>query len=157
MRAFLTAVLLLCSLWNTAAQEPEPALSQQVVDYARSFMGTPYRLGAMGPRQFDCSGFTRYVFMHFGYQITAFSQVQFREGREVDGYANLQKGDLVFFGKKGKVREIGHVGIVVSVDQERGSFTFIHASVTHGVTEQSSSHPYFQMRYMGARRILPDE
>ena len=157
MRAFVTSLLLLLSLGLAAAQEAQPSLSEQVVEYARSFTGTPYRLGAMGPRQFDCSGFTRYVFLHFGYQITAFSQVQFREGREVAGYADLQKGDLVFFGKKGKVREIGHVGIVVSVDQERGSFTFIHASVTHGVTEQSSSHPYFQMRYMGARRILPDE
>jgi len=29
--------------------------------------------------------------------------------------------------------------------------------VSNGVVEQTSSHPYFMMRYMGARRILPDE
>jgi cell wall-associated NlpC family hydrolase len=133
------------------------ALSDQVIAYARTFLGTPYKLGASGPSRFDCSSFTRYVFKHFGFDITAYSAVQFREGREVPSYRDLQKGDLVFFGKRGSVRNIGHVGIVVSIDKEVGSFTFIHASVSNGVVEQSFNHPYFMMRYMGARRILPDE
>lgn len=137
--------------------EPEPALSDQVIAYARTFLGTPYKLGASGPSKFDCSSYTSYVFRHFGYEITPYSQAQFREGREVASYFELQKGDLVFFGKRAGVRTIGHVGIVVSVDQEKGSFTFIHASVSGGVVEQTSSHPYFMMRYIGARRILPDE
>ena len=138
-------------------QEEEPlALEDQVIAYARSFMGTPYRLGATGPREFDCSSFTSYVFRHFGYTITAFSQAQFREGREVARYNELKKGDLVFFGKRAGVRNIGHVGIVVSIDEEQGSFTFIHASVSKGVTEETSNHPYFMMRYIGARRILPE-
>ena len=119
--------------------------------------GTPYKLGAAGPSRFDCSSYTSYVFKHFGYDITAYSAIQFREGREVPNYRDLQKGDLVFFGKRGSVRNIGHVGIVVSIDHETGSFTFIHASVSKGVVEQSFNHPYFMMRYMGARRILPDE
>lgn len=138
------------------AEEAVP-LSDQVIAYARTFIGTPYKLGASGPSKFDCSGFTRYVFKKFGYNLTQYSGAQFREGREVAGYADLQKGDLVFFGQRGRVRNIGHVGIVVSVDEEKGSFTFIHASVSNGVVEQTSSHPYFMMRYMGARRILPDE
>jgi hypothetical protein len=45
----------------------------------------------------------------------------------------------------------------VEKDEETGSFTFIHASVSKGVIIESSNHPYFQLRYMGARRILPDE
>ena len=137
--------------------EEEMKLSAQVIAYARTFTGTPYKLGASGPKQFDCSNFTSYVFRHFGYNITAFSQAQFQEGREVASYSDLQPGDLVFFGKRGKVRDIGHVGIVVSVNEENGSFNFIHASVSKGVTEENSNHPYFMMRYMGARRILPDE
>ena len=164
--SLLAALLLACG--NARGQAPAPAdtlqvpadtaaLSEQVVAYARTFLGTPYKLGAAGPSYFDCSSYTRYVFKHFGYDITAFSQAQFREGREVPSYRDLQKGDLVFFGKRGKVRNIGHVGIVVSIDEESGSFTFIHASVSNGVIEQSYSHPYFMMRYMGARRILPDE
>ena len=153
---------------SPAKQEPEPQpeeaapesselpLAQQIINYARTYTGTPYRLGAGGPDHFDCSHFTSHVFKKFGYTITSFSQTQFEEGREVASYSELRPGDLVFFGKRGSVRNIGHVGIVVSVNEENGSFNFIHASVSKGVTEDNSNHPYFMMRYIGARRILPD-
>ena len=142
-------------------EEPVPQssqlpLAQQIINYARTYTGTPYRLGAGGPDHFDCSHFTSHVFKKFGYTLTPFSQAQFTEGREVASYGDLRPGDLVFFGKRGSVRNIGHVGIVVSVNEENGSFNFIHASVSKGVTEDNSNHPYFMMRYIGARRILPD-
>lgn len=147
---------------ETAPAEPAPktksqeTLVQQIISYARTYTGTPYKLGAGGPKQFDCSHFTSHVFKHFGYTITPFSQAQFQEGREVASYSELRPGDLVFFGSRGSVRNIGHVGIVVSVNEENGSFNFIHASVSKGVTEDNSNHPYYLMRYIGARRILPD-
>lgn len=165
LAALLFAVCGGSRMWAQATQDSVSvevqadtlALSDQVIAYARTFLGTPYKLGASGPFRFDCSSYTRYVFKHFGFDITAYSAIQFKEGREVPSYRDLQKGDLVFFGKRGSVRNIGHVGIVVSVDKETGGFTFIHASVSNGVVEQSFNHPYFMMRYMGARRILPDE
>ena len=144
----------------TSAQKEDAAgktLGDQVIAYARKFLGTPYKLGASGPSRFDCSGFTTYVFKHFGYKITPYSGTQFKEGRPVHSYSDLQKGDLVFFGKRGSVRDIGHVGIVVSVDYNRCSFRFIHASTSGGVVESDANHPYYMMRYIGARRILPDE
>lgn len=162
-RTYLFLALLMLAFPFVAEAQDEQVPSVQVVTgddvvaYARQFKGRPYKLGAAGPSAFDCSSYTRYVYKHFGYDITALSRVQFREGRPVESYSDLQKGDLVFFGKKGSVRNIGHVGIVVSVDREKGSFTFIHASVSKGVVEQTSSHPYFMMRYMGARRLLPDQ
>lgn len=143
-------------------QEPEEAapqkkdLASQILEYARTFTGTPYRLGARGPKEFDCSGFTTYVFKHFGYDLPPYSVSQFREGTEVESFGDLRPGDLVFFGKRGSVRNIGHVGIVVSIDEERGGFYFIHASTAKGVKEDSSLHPYYLMRYMGARRIIKD-
>lgn len=139
------------------AQEGEGTLSDQIIAFARTFLGTPYKLGASGPKLFDCSGFTRYVYKHFGYNLTQYSGAQFTEGREVASYADLQKRDLVFFGKRGSVRNIGHVGIVVSINEERGSFRFIHASTSGGVVESESTQAYYMMRYIGARRILPDE
>ena len=149
---------------SLAGTDPLPAgsgsdlpLADQIIAYARTFTGVPYRLGTAGPKEFDCSGFTSYVYKHFGYNITKYSVAQFKEGREVPSFSDIQKGDLVFFGKRDSVRDIGHVGIVVSIDHERGSFRFIHASVSRGVTEDDANHPYFMMRYMGARRILPDE
>lgn len=144
-----------------AAEQKEASTGKttgdKVVAYARKFLGVPYKLGASGPSRFDCSGYTTYVYKHFGYKITPFTGAQFKEGRPVHGYSELQKGDLVFFGKRGSVRDIGHVGIVVSVDYNRGSFRFIHASTSGGVVESDSNHPYYMMRYIGARRILPDE
>ncbi len=142
---------------SSAAQKQAETLGDQVVAYARTFLGTPYKLGASGPKLFDCSGFTRYVFKHFGYEMTQYTGAQFKEGREVASFADLQKGDLVFFGQRGSVRNIGHVGIVVSIDEERGSFRFIHASSSGGVIESESTQSYYQMRYIGARRFLPDE
>lgn len=141
---------------ETAPKTSQLPLVQQIINYARTYTGTPYRLGAGGPDHFDCSHFTSHVFKKFGYTLTPFSQAQFTEGREVASFGDLRPGDLVFFGKRGSVRNIGHVGIVVSVNEENGSFNFIHASVSKGVTEDNSNHPYFMMRYIGARRVLPD-
>ena len=152
--AYLAAAILM--LWSVSARADEP-LSEQVVEYAKTLLGKPYKLGAVGPSAFDCSSYTSYVFKHFGYDIPDYSKTQYRLCRKVERYADLQKGDLVFFGKRAGARDIGHVGILVEKDEETGSFTFIHASVSQGVVIQSSNHPYFQMRYMGARRVLPDE
>ncbi len=40
--------------------------SSAIVAYASNFIGTPYAWGGNGPSTFDCSGFTSYVFRHFG-------------------------------------------------------------------------------------------
>ena len=82
--------------------------------------------------------------------------MQSKESRPVESFSDLRKGDLVFFGARGSIRSIGHVGIVVDVDLDHGMFRFIHASTSNGVEIQRSTSPYFMMRYMGAGRILPD-
>ena len=66
--AYLLAILVSIPVW---ADEGDKPLSEQVVEYAKTFIGTPYKLGAAGPSQFDCSSYTTYVFKHFGYDIPA--------------------------------------------------------------------------------------
>lgn len=131
-------------------------LVDDLLDYAKTFIGVPYRLGAAGPERFDCSGFTCYVFREFGYYLPHNSVMQFRDSVPVESFSDLRKGDLVFFGARNNIRSIGHVGIVVDVDLERGMFRFIHASTSNGVEIQRSTQPYFMMRYMGAGRVLKD-
>ena len=132
-------------------------LVDELLDYAKTFIGVPYSLGASGPERFDCSGFTSYVFREFGYYLPHNSVMQSQQSIAVESFSDLRKGDLVFFGSRGNIREIGHVGIVVDVDLNRGMFSFIHASSSNGVEIQRSTSPYFMMRYMGAGRVLKEE
>ena len=127
---------------------------ESILAYAKEFIGRPYHLGASGPDQFDYSGFIWYVFKHEGYELTRLSAKQFTEGCPVEDFGDIQKGDLVFFGGRRNVRIVGHVGIVTDIDYNSGSFSFIHASTSNGVEIQRSTHPYFMMRYIGARRII---
>ena len=130
--------------------------ADSLIRYAMKFIGTPYRLGAVGPKEYDCSSYVRKVYSGIGIDLPRYTWTQIKAGREVSRIQDLQKGDLVFFGKKRGVREIGHIGIVVNVDLEHSAFTFIHCGTASGVSIQRLSHPYFLMRYMAARRILDD-
>ncbi|MDE7461956.1 MAG: C40 family peptidase [Muribaculaceae bacterium] len=119
----------------------------------RSHIGKRYVHGAKGPSAFDCSGFTSYVYRQFGYNISPASRQQYTEGVSVDR-KNLRKGDLVFFTSPRSGKNVGHVGIVVSADNETGKFKFIHASIK-GV-KISDFDGYYVSRYIGAKRIIND-
>ncbi len=90
---------------------------QQIVSYAKNFIGVPYVWGGSSPSGFDCSGFVQYVYRHFGISLPRTTYSQVAMGRSVSR-SELQPGDLVFF------RSAGHVGIYV------GNETYIHAPQT---------------------------
>lgn len=120
---------------------------------AQRHIGKPYVHGAKGPKAFDCSGFSSYVYRQFGYKISPASRMQATEGVEV-AKGDLRKGDLVFFTSRSSGGAVGHVGIVVSADNNTGKFKFIHASI-RGV-KISENEGYYKSRYLGARRIITD-
>jgi cell wall-associated NlpC family hydrolase len=120
---------------------------------ANKHIGKPYRHGMKGPNAFDCSGFTSYVYKQFGYSISPASRIQYTDGVKVDR-KNLRKGDLVFFTSRSSGKNVGHVGIVVSADNETGKFKFIHASIK-GV-RVNECEGYYENRYVGARRIITE-
>lgn len=98
----------------------DSALGAQIVAYAKQFLGRPYVWGGNGPNSFDCSGFTKYVYSHFGYNINRTASAQLKNGVSVSR-SELQAGDLVFF-YNGKVSTpVSHVGIYI------GNGDFIHA------------------------------
>lgn len=127
-----------------------------IVNIAKRYIGTRYRMGSMGPHQFDCSGFTSYVYKQEDITLSRTSRSQFTEGIKIHRISDLQKGDLVFFGGRRTPRSVGHVGIVTEVDAENGVFKFIHAS-NRGVVIDKSTTSYYSQRYLGARRILKEE
>jgi cell wall-associated NlpC family hydrolase len=79
---------------------------ERVVHIAASKKGTPYRYGAAGPRAFDCSGFTRWVYSKVGRHLPRTSSAQSRAARHVKK-SNRHRGDLVFFKSGGHVYHVG--------------------------------------------------
>lgn len=113
-----------------------------VVSYAKQFLGCKYVYGGTTTSGFDCSGFTQFVYKHFGVILNRTAAAQYSNGTAV---TNLQAGDLVMFGKSG----INHVGIYI------GGNTFIHAAnPSRGVTTDTLASGYYKTNYVGARRIL---
>lgn len=118
--------------------------SSQVASYAYNFLGRPYVYGANGPDAFDCSGFTSYVYRHFGVSLPRTARSQFSAGSAVSR-DNLAPGDLVFFNTVGY---LGHVGLYI------GGGDFIHAASSGRVKISSLSEGYYRTRYAGARRVF---
>ena len=118
--------------------------SSQVANYAYNFLGRPYVYGANGPNAFDCSGFTSYVYRHFGVSLPRTARSQFSAGSAVSR-DNLAPGDLVFFNTVGY---LGHVGLYI------GGGDFIHAASSGRVKISSLSEGYYRTRYAGARRVF---
>ena len=85
------------------------------------------------------------------------SRMQYSEGEKVSR-KDVRPGDLLFFSSprsgKGKV---GHVAMVVDVNERDNSLTFIHASSSKGVSYQKfPDGGYYSRHYIGAKRIIAD-
>ena len=118
-----------------------PALGNRIVGYAKHLMGVPYSWGGSSPRTgFDCSGFVRYVYGHFGISLAHSSFADYVRGRRVGRWA-MKPGDLVFFDGA------GHVGIYV------GHGRFIHAPHTGTVVRISTMVGWYSSQFDGARRL----
>ncbi len=133
------------------------ALQSELVDFASSFIGTRYRHGAKGPKAFDCSGFTSYVFKNFGMNLSSSSSAQGVQGRKINK-EEVMVGDLMFFSGRRGGKNIGHVGMVVDVDELTGKIKFIHAATSQGVVIQSfPDNGYYSQRFLQFRRVLDDD
>ena len=120
----------------------------EIVAYAMQFEGCPYVYGAAGPKSFDCSGLTKYVYAHFGYTLNRSASDQWYNGAAVSK-SELQPGDLVLFNSGNRNKNATHVGIYI------GGGEFIHASTsTTGVIISDLNSNYYTSVYVGARRIV---
>jgi len=109
-----------------------PISSNSVIAFASNYLGVPYVYGGSSPSGFDCSGFTKYVFGHFGINLPRVADAQQNVGAFVSR-ANLMPGDLVFFGSpayhvgiyvgNGNMIDAPHTGTVVKIQQLGYGFT----------------------------------
>ncbi|WP_438988867.1 C40 family peptidase [Polaribacter sp.] len=127
---------------------------------AKTMEGFPYLWGGTSAKGMDCSGFTKMVYLMNGFIIPRDASQQIHAGKKVDvnlNFSDLQKGDLLFFGKKAtlnKQQRVTHVGIWLGNNKQE----FIHASGNVHISSMDANHPlydeYNKNRYLGSRRYL---
>lgn len=135
---------------NAAAEESK--LRQEVVAYAKKFLGVKYVYGGESPKGFDCSGFVQYVFKNFDIKLDRSSEDQALNGKKIKK-SELKPGDTVYFDTNGGHNAIEHAGIYI------GNGKFIHASSGRSnrrVVISSLTEGYYNECYMWARRVITD-
>ena len=117
--------------------------------------------GGTSTKGMDCSGFTKTIYFLNGMVIPRDASQQVHTGLQTDedgNFDNLEKGDLLFFGRKvtdSTKEKVVHVGMWI------GNNEFIHAS---NMVRVSSIDPnadnydeYNLNRYLRSKRILKAE
>ena len=144
---------------NTPIQE-EPLSStsnktaqrDNIISYAKRFIGTPYLYGGNSKKGFDCSGFTQYIMKQHGYSLPRTAKSQ------GESYSKLKlrevtKGDLVFFGSS--KNNISHVGIISS--EKGGPIAMIHASSSKGIIISNiENNSYWTPKIQYYARVVKD-
>ena len=127
--------------------------ASDVVSFAKQFLGTRYAYGGSSPSGFDCSGFTMYVYKHFGYSLphTATGQWKSGYGTQIYSISELQPGDLVFFcdPSRSNGKACSHAGIYVGGGQH------IHSSSSRsgGVIISDLTSGYYNTYFVGGLRL----
>ncbi|MCX7706194.1 MAG: LysM peptidoglycan-binding domain-containing protein [bacterium] len=123
-------------------------LAARIIESALNFINTPYRLGGLSRKGIDCSGLVKKSYEAAGICLPRTSREQAKEG-EIVPISAIKPGDLLFFGKKGR---INHVGIYI------GDNKFIHASRESGkVVIANLDESYYQNHLICARTFVNGE
>lgn len=122
--------------------ESKQSNHSNVIETARSYIGTPYVWGGTSPNGFDCSGFVQFAYQSANVTIPRTVSDIWNFGQSV---SQPSIGDLVFF----ETYKAGpsHLGIYL------GDGKFIHAGQSRGVEIAELNGSYWKQRYIGAKRI----
>jgi gamma-D-glutamyl-L-lysine dipeptidyl-peptidase len=140
--------------WCQAVQ-PDPA---NLLKVAYGFLGRPYLWGGTSVKAFDCSGFTKSLYLMGGLILARDASQQVLQGTEIsDGaiWRELKSGDLLFFGRKAtpeQTEKVTHVGMYA------GDSEFIHCSGMVRVNSLDSTRtnfkPYYLTNLLHVKRIV---
>ncbi|CAM4148518.1 SH3 domain-containing C40 family peptidase [Zobellia roscoffensis] len=131
-----------------------------LVTTSKTLMGVPYLWGGTSTKGMDCSGFTKTIFFLNGMVIPRDASQQVHTGKAIDSVKNfdlLQKGDLLFFGRKetdSTAEKVVHVGMWI------GNNEFIHASEMVRINSMDPNADNYDEhnhnRYLRSKRILKE-
>lgn len=133
--------------------EPVDINPKELINYAKRFLGTPYKYGSTDPSKgFDCSGFVYYVLAHFGVKAPRISYEYGSVGKDVK-VKNAKAGDIILFTSPGSKGKIGHMGFVT--ENEGDTLSFIHSSSPRsGGVIVSTLRGYYKEHFVKVIRIL---
>lgn len=116
---------------NSSASVTGAAAKSGLVKAAQKYIGTPYVWGGESSAEggFDCSGFVYNALKDAGYKVGRTTANGYRSYGTSVNKAEMQPGDLVFFGKNGQAT---HIGIYI------GNGQMIHSS---GGSKNTKSNP----------------
>lgn len=144
----------------TKKAQCQDCLSKEKIDslleYSKQYIGTPYRYASMNPKSgFDCSGFTSYVFHHFGYKVPRSSIDYEKFGKTILKDSAMAGDIIVFRGTNAKNKRAGHVGIVI--ERKENDLVFIHSSSNKKrggvIISTFNQSPYYLKRFIRVCRI----
>ena len=131
---------------KTGSLENLDTMRLRIVEKAHAYIGVSYRYGQSDKSGFDCSGYVRFVFADFGFDLPHSSYEQYIKSRHIKA-GKAKPGDLVFFVTSGK--SISHVGIYLGDD------LFIHSpSSGKAVKIDSLESAYYKMHLAGYGTFL---
>ncbi len=128
----------------------ENLVRQQVISYAKQYLGINYKYAGRSPKGFDCSGFTHFVMNHFNVAVSPCSRNQVGQGRKIE-LAKVRPGDLIFF-RRPKSKYIFHVAMVVSNNQK--GVHIIHSTSRGVVIDNLNESKYWKPKAYTARDVV---
>lgn len=131
-----------------------------IENVAKQFVGIPYFWGGTSSRGLDCSGLTKTAYLMHGIILPRDARQQYLTGVTIDSinnFSNLQKGDLLFFGRKypddTTKYNIVHTAIYLQNRQFiQAGDGYIQISSLNPADRNFDRHNY--NRYVIAKRIL---
>lgn len=123
----------------------------RVIREAKAYTGVPYKWGGNTKTGIDCSGLTCQAFKVIDINLPRTADAQALLGKKLEK-DEIKPGDLIFFTKEKRSKDITHVGLVTEV--KKGDVFFINATTKKGVMVSALSEEYWNTRYKGARRVI---
>lgn len=124
-----------------------PGPSRDLLEEARTWIGTPYLWGGNDRNGVDCSGFVTQVYLAaLDIKLPRTSATQHEYCTPLSRN-QLSPGDLVFFATGKDSTKVSHVGLYI------GEGKMLHSSSSRGVIVSSLSERYYTRTYLGAGRV----
>ena len=128
-------------------REVEKISNLSLFAFIDEWWGTRYRYGGTTKKGIDCSALTSFLYRDvYGNNLPRTARMQYQVCQKIHISESVE-GDLLFFNTRGG---ISHVAVYL------GDGYFVHSSTNQGVVISHINDPYYQKRFLGAGRPMPE-